>query len=117
MKKLSIEQFQQEIKSQGMSNRLDVAFKCPMCKTIQSMRSFTAAGVDEYTAELMIGFSCVGRFTGAPGPRKEPDGQPCNWTLGGLFKTHEMEVVDSNGKVHLYFDLATPEQAKALEVK
>lgn len=55
-----------------------------------------------------LGFSCVGRFTQAGPPRRKPDGRPCNWTLGGLFKLHTLEVVDEEGQAHPLFELATP---------
>jgi hypothetical protein len=44
---------------------------------------------------------------------KAPDGKPCNWTLGGLFRTHTLEVVTPDGKKHPRFEVATPEQAQA----
>lgn len=115
MEKITLEEFRARVKAQNVSDRMHAAFKCPMCKTVQSMNSFSCAGVDAATAEKHIGFSCLGRITGAEGPRKTPDGKPCNWTLGGLFRLHELEVTDDAGKVHPYFEVATPEEAQALE--
>ncbi|MCB5201695.1 hypothetical protein LH464_04280 [Neorhizobium sp. T786] len=115
MEAIKLDEFRARIKAQGTSDRAHAAFKCPMCKTIQSMTSFTRAGTDAETAEKYIGFSCVGRVTGAEGPRKQPDGKPCNWTLGGLFRFHELEVIDDAGKAHPHFEVATPEEAQALE--
>lgn len=48
-------------------------------------------------------------------PRKKPDGKPCNWTLGGLFRLHELEVITPDGKAHPTFAVATPAQAQAHE--
>lgn len=115
MEKITLDEFRARIKAQGVSDRTHAAFKCPMCKTVQSMKSFASAGVDEQTAERYIGFSCVGRVSGAESPRKNPDGKPCNWTLGGLLRLHEMEVIDDEGISHPHFEVATPEEAQALK--
>lgn len=114
MKTMTVEQFHAACRAQGVKSHLDTAVVCPMCGTVQSARDLIAAGVgaDFEAVEKYIGFSCVGRFTGAGSPRKSPDGQPCNWTLGGLFKTHKLEVVTPDGKHHPNFELATPEQAQ-----
>jgi hypothetical protein len=115
MKTMTVEQFHAACKAQGVSHHLDTALVCPMCKTVQSARDFIAAGAgaDFESVEKYLGFSCVGRFTGAGSPRhKKPDGQPCNWTLGGLFRLHTLEVVTPDGKHHPSFELATPEQAQ-----
>ena len=114
MKTLTVEQFQAALKAQGVQ-RDDLALVCPMCATVQSPKDLMAAGagstIDE--VEKYLGFSCVGRWTEAPSPRKEPDGQPCNWTLGGLFALHKLEVVTPDGKKHPRFELATPAEAQA----
>jgi len=108
-------EFLGRIAAQGVSRRSHAAFRCPMCKTVQSIASLTRAGVSEEKAETYIGFSCIGRFTGAGSPRNQPDGEPCNWTLGGLLRLHEMEVVDRGGNAHPFFAVATAEEAQALE--
>ncbi|MBN9034247.1 MAG: hypothetical protein J0I23_31175 [Rhizobiales bacterium] len=116
MKKLTIAEFQSELKAQGVDRREDMAVVCPICKTVQSMQSLINAGAkDQDHAERLTGFSCVGRFTGA-GPHKKgtPPGKGCDWTLGGLFRLHEMVVIDENGREHPHFLPATPEQARKL---
>lgn len=111
---MSLEEFQAAILAQGVPQE-HVALICPRCGTVQSARDLIAAGAgaDFDAVERYLGFSCVGRFTGAPGARKKPDGKPCDWTLGGLFRLHKLEVVTPDGKAHPRFELATPEQAKA----
>lgn len=113
MKTLTLEQFQAALKAQGVP-RDDMAVVCPMCGTVQSPKDLIAAGAGGSFEEVehYIGFSCVGRFTGAPSTRKQPDGQACNWTLGGLFAVHKLEVVTPDGKSHPHFEPATPEQAQ-----
>lgn len=114
MERMTLSEFHAAVKAQGVA-REDVALVCPMCATVQSGRDLIAAGAaaDFDSIEKDLGFSCVGRWTNAPGPRKEPDGEPCNWTLGGLFALHKLEVITEDGKAHPRFALATPEQAQA----
>jgi hypothetical protein len=113
VRRVTLEQFRAELKAQGVE-RLNYAFICPRCKVVQSGADLVRAGAGD-EAEVMgkyIGFSCVGRFTGKGGPRLQPDGEACNWTLGGLFQFHELEVVDGENKVHPHFEVATAEQAQ-----
>lgn len=114
MRKITVDQFHAELKAQGVERR-DLAFKCPMCGTVQSARDLIAAGAgkDFDEVEKYLAFSCVGRWTGAPGPRMHPDGKPCDWTLGGLFSMHRLEVVTEDGKAHPRFEPASPEEAQA----
>lgn len=115
MRTVTLDEFQSALRAQGVSSHEHFAFKCPMCGTVQSARDLIAAGAgkDFDAVERFVGFSCVGRFIGAGSPRKEPDGKPCNWTLGGLFRLHKLEVIDSKGDKHPRFELASPEEAQA----
>jgi hypothetical protein len=78
----------------------------------QSMHDFICAGVDPEQAEKSIGFSCLGRFTGAGSPKKN-SGNYCNWSLGGLLRIHELEVTTPDGEVHPFFEIASPTVAQA----
>lgn len=111
---MTLEMFRAALKAQGVP-REHMAFVCPMCGTVQSANDLIAAGAgnDFSEVEKYLGFSCVGRWTGAESPRKSPDGEPCNWTLGGLFSLHKLEVVTPDGNSHPHFEPATPEQAMA----
>jgi hypothetical protein len=97
--------------------KLDVAFVCPMCRTVQSERDFVAAGIALDKIEKYLGYSCIGRWTGGTSPRVEPDGKPCDWTLGGLFSLHrfavETKIAGAESKLYPCFEPATPEQAQA----
>lgn len=119
MRRITHEQFKAECIAQGVSGHEDTAVVCPVCKTVQSSRCLIKAGAGKSFEEVerYLGFSCVGRFTGAGSPRKKPDGQPCNWTLGGLFRLHELEVETPEGRKHEHFELATPEQALQLQAE
>lgn len=114
MKTMTVSEFHLACKAQGVTRQEDVAVVCPMCATVQTAVDLIAAGAgkDFGQVEKYLGFSCVGRFTGAPGPRKQPDGHACNWTLGGLFQLHKLEVITEDGKHHPSFEPATPEQVQ-----
>lgn len=115
MRAIPLAQFRAELVAQGVGSHEDAAFVCPMCGTVQSSRDLIAAGAgkDFDSVERYLGFSCVGRFTGAKAPRNKQDDKPCNWTLGGLFRLHQLEVVTEDGERHPRFELATPEQSQA----
>jgi hypothetical protein len=56
----------------------------------------------------------LGRFTHhLPPPKLKGTQVGCNWTLGGLFQMHALEVVTEDGERHPRFEVATPEEAKA----
>lgn len=114
---IDVSEFHRRIKAQGVSGRKHIAFICPMCRTVQSGASLikAAAGNSMPEVERYLGFSCVGRFLDAASPRKEPDGKPCNWTLGGLLRLHNLEIVDADGKHHPHFEVASSEDAMKLE--
>lgn len=116
-------EFNDRLRHQGV-DREDEAFICPVCHTVQSMRSLRRAGANPSNVEMFIGFSCEGRLTGAGEWPSDKDKSAnanqrrlirgCNWTLGGLFKIHTLEVTTPDGAVHPIFEIATPEQARAL---
>lgn len=114
MQTMTLDEYKAAVKAQGVPHE-HIAMKCPMCDVIQSGADLIAAGAgaDFDEVEKYLAFSCVGRFTGAGSPRKKPDGKPCNWTLGGLFSLHKLEVVTPDGKKHPRFELATPAEAQA----
>ncbi len=88
MKTLTKQEYIDVIRAQGVPFN-QVKFICPRCKTAQCAQDFidtnkfTVDEVDKY-----LGFSCIGRWD----PNKG-----CDWTLGGLFKIHELEVIDDDG--------------------
>ncbi len=95
METMTLDEFKAAIKSQGVPIE-DVTFECPHCKTLQSMNDLIEAGAGKTREEVepYIGFSCVGRFT---------DKKGCDWTLGGLFQIHELEVITPDGEHHPRF--------------
>lgn len=113
---LSYDDFDAELRGQGVSSRWHAAFVCPACGTVQSAQSLIDAGASSEEVGKYLGFSCVGRWTGAPAHRRgDAPGKGCDWTLGGLFKIHKLEVVTPDGVHHPSFEVASPEQAQKLE--
>lgn len=134
-----VTELHRRMKAQGVSSEKHIAFVCPVCSTVQSIASLMCAApevagasggivpastLSEEVARKLIGFSCEGRLTNV-GPfvpkrrssklPKDPCRRGCDWTLGGLFTIHKLEVVTPDGRHHPSFELATPEQAQALE--
>lgn len=98
MKTMTLEEFQKEIKAQGTKRIEDVKFRCPSCGTDQCAQDLidAGAGSDIDEVEPYLAFSCVGRWSSEMG---------CNWTLGGLFQIHSLEVITPDGKHHPRFEL------------
>ena len=55
------------------------------------------AGVKKEDVGKFIGYSCIGRFDKNKG---------CDWSLGGLLKIHEIEIISTDGEHCKHFDLA-----------
>lgn len=111
---MTLDEVRAAFKAQGVAHPADYAWVCPACKTVQSARDFAATGVSVEQAERYIGWSCIGRYR--PNTRIAEEAKPgegCDWTLGGLFKFHELEIIDDTGQKHPRFAIATPTQAQA----
>lgn len=61
-----------------------------------------ASGLEREEASQYIGFSCIGRFNNKR--------TGCDWTLGGLFRIHELEVITDDGERHMHFLPMTPKE-------
>ena len=97
MRTVSFSDFSEEAKRRFGNDPNKWKFKCPHCKTAQSAEDLLAAGVPDDDVWKYAGFSCIGRFDAKQG---------CDWTLGGLFQIHEVEIETEDGKKHRHFDLA-----------
>lgn len=112
---ITLAEFHSALKAQGVPKE-HMAMKCPRCKTIQSATDLIAAGAGNSfeDVEKYVGFSCIGRFTNAGGHKDgTPPGRGCDWTLGGFFTIHELEVINADGKFCPTFEPASPEEAQA----
>lgn len=115
------------MKAQGVSAPRHFAFRCPVCGTVQSMASLVAAGASPKQAERSIAFSCEGRLTNAGPAARRDDNSPkaearravrgCDWSLGGLFQVHRLEISYPKGVTRPSFEIVGPLEAKALEAK
>lgn len=115
---MTLTEYHAALKAQGVKEGLKLCMVCPMCGTVQNGEDLIKAGAGQTLGDVegFIGFSCIGRWThGRPPPKKEERGTQvgCNWTLGGLFQFHELEVITPDGERHPRFAVATPEQAQA----
>lgn len=80
-----------------------VNFICVRCKQKQCVNDFLNAGISKEVTEGQIGFSCIGRSV---------EGIGCDWSLGGLFSIHTLEIESDDGKIHPSFELESLEVEK-----
>ena len=118
METIPLKDFVDSLKAQDVGSSLYACLVCPMCGMVQNADDLVKAGAGKSFDEVerYLGFSCVGRWThNKPPPAKKDKGTQdgCNWTLGGLFNFHELEVIDTEGNHHPRFKVATKEQAQA----
>lgn len=117
MQKLTIKEFHEALKAQGVSGHEHFAFVCPICSTVQSGADLMrATGKPFAEIEKSLAFSCIGRFTDAGPFKKGKKANGCDWTLGGFFRLHNLVVVDEDGSEFARFELATAEQAQQHEL-
>jgi hypothetical protein len=69
----------------GTDDILEWPLVCPNCGTIQKGIDLLQEGMEADKALNYLGFSCIGRFNS-----KNKKG--CDWSLGGLFQIHEVEI-------------------------
>jgi hypothetical protein len=122
---ITLDEAHKRMDAQGVSHARHYAFRCPICATVQSLASLVGAGADPETVERYIAFSCEGRFSGA-GPAARRDDKSakaekrravrgCDWTLGGLFQLNKLAIAYPDGKTSPSFEIASAEEAKALQ--
>jgi hypothetical protein len=86
-------------------NREAWRFVCPCCKYEQTVAECRHAGQPVNA----IGFSCIGRWTGAQREALGGKGPgPCNYAGGGLFRLNPIRVLDPEGIAHELFAFAEP---------
>lgn len=73
-------------------------FKCVRCGHVQTAQDFIDLELDPNS---YVHFTCIGRFN-----QKKVG---CDWTLGGLFSVHKVEIVDEEGNHHPTFEFADDE--------
>ena len=107
MKKITHKEWLAEAEAKFGKDPKGWKFICPVCKTVQSIQDFLDLGVDKETIQGQIGFSCIGRQKNSgPWKKKDKPGKGCDWTLGGLFQFHTLEIQTDDGKSHPQFEFA-----------
>ena len=99
-KTIKLADFIKEAKEKYGEDSKKWKFKCAKCGCIQSAEDFAQLSEFENNKQNIgnyVGFSCIGRFD---------KGKGCDWTLGGLFTIHTLEIEDEQGKKHPHFELA-----------
>ena len=84
--RLTLAEFHAEAIRRFGSDWKEWRFVCPNCgceQTANDLIDAGAGGGDLDAVGRLLAFSCVGRFT---------DEKGCDWTLGGLFRIHRLEV-------------------------
>lgn len=99
---ITLEQLRDALKAQGHERLEDCTVRCPRCGTLQSAQDLIDAGQGESFEDVahIWGFSCIGRYV---------EGKGCDWTLGGLFQIHELEILQPDGTRRPCFVPATEE--------
>lgn len=82
----------------------DIAFKCPLCGYVATVKEWKDGGADERE----IGFSCIGRCVGVKREAFDSKSKkgPCNYTGGGLLQFNPVKVIFDDGNTASYFDFA-----------
>ena len=93
----SIEEWKAEAVKRFGEDSKNWKFVCPMCKTEQTPKDLIDTGMTEDEMQGYIGFSCIGRFNNKL--------TGCDWTLGGLFQIHTVEINTGDG-IRKIFDFA-----------
>lgn len=101
-RRISLEAFGEEGRALFGERGRDWQFRCPGCGGVQTPLDFVNLGVAADHAMDRATFSCIGRLPGAT--------RGCDWTLGGLFQLHLLEVI-SGDVTQRCFEFATPENA------
>lgn len=100
---VSLQEYFDECIDRFGPNRDNWKFVCPSCGHVASVADYKAAG-----AQDAIGFSCIGRWTGATQQAFQEGPGPCNYAGGGLICLNPVRVVSPDGRVPM-FELAPAE--------
>jgi predicted RNA-binding Zn-ribbon protein involved in translation (DUF1610 family) len=104
----TIEEWRTEIDTR-FALRADVAFVCPACGHVATVRDHVEAGGKAEAAPQ----NCIGRTNGQGTKNGKDEGFGCNWAAYGLFGTmgKGRNVIFEDGAKHEVFDFAPKEEA------
>lgn len=94
-RRITFDEWQQEGRERFGKDMKQWRFVCPRCETVQSAQDFIDAGLNSDVVNTQLAFSCIGRHVSYKG---------CDWTLGGLFTIHNLEIVFPDGGVRPTFE-------------
>lgn len=109
---ITLDEFVLRLQAQGVPQE-HCAFRCVRCGHIQSAASLVRYLPPEDAGNAAY-YSCEGRYSKDVG---------CDWTLGGLLQIHKLEVLTEDSiivgmlRAVPVFELASPEEARALMAK
>lgn len=96
---IPLSEFLAEASSRFGNDPNEWRFECVRCGGTQSAKEFMDLGLSEEDASKTAHYSCIGRIDSSRG---------CDWSLGGLFSIHTLEVERPDGDVVPCFELAPP---------
>jgi len=99
---VTLEQYIAEAVAKFGEDRNNWRFICPACGHVASVAEYEAAGAPEGA----VGFSCIGRWSGASREAFGEGEGPCNYAGGGLIGLNPVYI---EGCGH-YFEFAEPLQ-------
>jgi hypothetical protein len=100
---VSLEDYFKECIDRFGHDRNNWRFVCPACGHVASVAEYKAVGADD-----AIGYSCIGRWTGAKRDAFGKGPGPCNYAGGGLIRINPVRVVLEDDAVFM-FELARSE--------
>jgi hypothetical protein len=103
-RRITLSEYHEELRAQGVHGIEDVAVVCPACRTPQSLRSFLRAGVERTQAQRLLGFTCVGSAIFAP----------CRFAISAAPQPNVLVVDMPDGSVRRTFPPASRQQAQDL---
>lgn len=99
METMTLEQWKAKATELFGPDKKQWRFQCVRCKGTQTFQDFLDAGMEPDEANKVVFYSCIGRWV---------KGRGCDWTLGGLFQIHELEVTNDTGESIPVFKFAAP---------
>ncbi len=100
-KHMTVEEFRAEGERLFGPDEMLWCWKCPSCGHVASTQDYKDAGA----TSSAVGFSCVGRWTGATQDAFADGPGPCNYAGGGLIGINPIAVKDGE-TTHRIFEFA-----------
>jgi len=102
--KISIDQWKKEGEQLFGKDIKKWKFVCSHCGHVQSLQDFIDQGINN--PQNCFFMSCIGRWIEGCKGELGNKIEPCNYTLGGLFRFHKTEVENEEGRFIPVFEFA-----------